>query len=216
MNLMLREKKQSRSGSLKVLNHAISGPEGTTNANKVVDILGLRTIFPLFMKTPKRAKRKGLSTLEHEEHVVSIIAGLLQHVVGPTRSRVLSKFEENDFEKIERLGELHFKYLEKVNATDQKILQEMKAGISLDEDEIYLRRLESGLFTLQLVDYVIVESSINNVKVRDRLIKLVQLRRGSLNTIKDIVREYANNLGDENKEWKVKLQQHITSLLEEF
>ncbi|CAG2069275.1 unnamed protein product, partial [Timema podura] len=54
MNLMLREKKLSRNGSLKVLDHAMSGPDGKENCNKFVDILGLRTIFPLFMKTPKR------------------------------------------------------------------------------------------------------------------------------------------------------------------
>lgn len=34
----------------------MSGPEGADNSQKFVDILGLRTIFPLFMKTPKQAK----------------------------------------------------------------------------------------------------------------------------------------------------------------
>ena len=40
----------------RVLDHAISGREGAQNAAKFVDILGLRTIFPLFMKTPKKSK----------------------------------------------------------------------------------------------------------------------------------------------------------------
>lgn len=40
MNLMLREKKLSRNGSLKVLDHAMSGPDGKENCNKFVDILG--------------------------------------------------------------------------------------------------------------------------------------------------------------------------------
>lgn len=61
-----REKKLSRNGSLKVLNHALSGPQGKDNCNKFVDILGLRTIFPLFMKTPKKNRRKMLSTEEYE------------------------------------------------------------------------------------------------------------------------------------------------------
>jgi len=217
MNLMLREKRQSRSGALKVLNHAVSGPEGTSNANKVVEILGLRTLFPLFMKTPKKTKRKGMSTLEHEEHVVSVIAGIIQHVMGPTRIRVLSKFEENDFEKVERLGELHFKYLSKVNKVDNAIVEELKkGGEAPDEDEVYLRRLDNGLFTLQLVDYIILETAVSNSKVKDRLAKIIQLRRGSMDTIKDIVREYADNLGDENEEWKQRLQESITTLLEQF
>ena len=56
----------SRNGALKVLNHALSGEEGRENCAKFVDILGLRTIFPLFMKTPKKHKRKGMSAEEYE------------------------------------------------------------------------------------------------------------------------------------------------------
>ena len=52
MNLMLREKKQSRNSALKViffnitvawlqvLDHAVAGPEGKDNCNKFVEILG--------------------------------------------------------------------------------------------------------------------------------------------------------------------------------
>ena len=85
MNLMLREKKVSRSGALKVLNHALIGSEGKDNCSKFIDILGLRTIFPLFMKTPKKTQRKGVSAEEHEEHVISIIASLLKNCRGSQR-----------------------------------------------------------------------------------------------------------------------------------
>ena len=54
----------SRNSALKVINHALSGKEGIENCEKFVEILGLRTIFPLFMKTPKRNKKSG-----HTEHV---------------------------------------------------------------------------------------------------------------------------------------------------
>jgi hypothetical protein len=63
---LYREKKLSRNGSLKVLDHAMSGPEGKEKCNKFVDLLGLRTIFPLFMKTPKKNRRRILTTEEHE------------------------------------------------------------------------------------------------------------------------------------------------------
>lgn len=125
MNLMLREKKLSRNGSLKVLDHAVSGPDGRDNCNKFVDILGLRTIFPLFMKTPKRNKKRLLSTDEHEEHVVSVVASMLRNCKGPQRQRLLAKFTENDFEKVERLMELHFKYLEKVEEVDREVDQQI-------------------------------------------------------------------------------------------
>ena len=56
----------SRTSALKVLDHGMIGPEGTDNCHKFVDILGLRTIFPLFMKTPKKMKKTGTSEKEHE------------------------------------------------------------------------------------------------------------------------------------------------------
>ncbi|MED6263793.1 Beta-catenin-like protein 1, partial [Characodon lateralis] len=79
MNLMLREKKMSRTSALKVLDHAMIGPEGADNCHKFVDVLGLRTIFPLFMKTPKKMKKTGSSEKEHEvmiQYTPSIIPSI--------------------------------------------------------------------------------------------------------------------------------------------
>ncbi|XP_063614659.1 beta-catenin-like protein 1, partial [Penaeus indicus] len=151
MNLMLREKKLSRNGALRVLDHALTGQEGADNCNKFVEILGLRTIFPLFMKTPGKHGKKGLTKDQHEEHVISIITSLLRNCRPNQRTRLINKFTENDHEKVDRLLELHFKYLEKVLATN---LEEQAKAENLDEDELYLRRLDGGLFTLQLVDYI--------------------------------------------------------------
>ena len=81
--------------------------KGTDNCVKFVDILGLRTLFPLFMKTPARNKRAGVSSEEHEERTVSILASLLKNVTGVNnaskqRERILVKFTENDHEKVDR------------------------------------------------------------------------------------------------------------------
>ena len=61
-----REKKLSRLSAIKVLDHAMTGSEGADNCHKFVDILGLRSIFPLFMKTPKRHRRVGTNIDEME------------------------------------------------------------------------------------------------------------------------------------------------------
>ena len=47
---LLREKKLSRSSSLKVLDYAMQGSDAAENCAKFVDFLGLRSLFPLFMK----------------------------------------------------------------------------------------------------------------------------------------------------------------------
>lgn len=222
MNLMLREKKLSRNGSLKVLDHAMSGPDGKENCNKFVDILGLRTIFPLFMKTPKKNRRRILTTEEHEEHVVSIIASMLRNCRGPQRQRLLSKFTENDHEKVDRLLELHFKYLEKVEEVDLEIDRDRRDIGEEEEDEEeernYLRRLEGGLFTLQLVDYIILEVCTGGpATVKQRVSQIINLRGGSLKTIRHVMREYAGNLGDAgDSEWRELEQQHILQLVDRF
>lgn len=186
MNLMLREKKLSRNGSLKVLDHALSGPDGKENCNKFVDILGLRTIFPLFMKTPKRSKNRMLSIESHEEHVASIIASMLRNCKGAQRQRLLSKFTENDFEKVERLLELHLKYLEKVDAVDAEI--DAEEDEEADDDANYLRRLSGGLFTLQLIDYIILEICSTADLVKQHVVKILNLRKASMKRIRHIMR----------------------------
>ncbi|OXU28599.1 hypothetical protein TSAR_005359 [Trichomalopsis sarcophagae] len=242
MNLMLREKKMSRNGSLKVLDYAMNGADGKDNCSKFVDILGLRTIFPLFMKTPTKNRKKIVTAEEHEEryqlpkqssfglalsrtlalppkqsisvakHVVSIIASMLRHCKGQQRQRLLSKFTENDYEKVDRLMELHFKYLEKVEEVEKN------AKDDDDEEETMIKRLNEGLFTLQLVDYILLEACIGcPPAVKQRVTRILTQRRASLKTIRNIVREYAGNLGDDGDvEWKEAQQQHILQLIDKF
>ncbi|KAI0215313.1 Beta-catenin-like protein 1 [Lamellibrachia satsuma] len=186
MNLMLREKKMSRYSAVKVLNHAMQGPEGTDNCNKFVDILGLRSIFPLFMKTPKTQKKAGAIREELEEHIVAIIASMVRNCQGTQKQRLLNKFAESDHEKVDRLMELHFKYLHKMNAIDDKIEREKQSlrvygGEVTEEmeDEFYLQRLEAGLFTLQLIDYIMLEISTSPPPtVRQRVMQIVNMRGG--------------------------------------
>lgn len=55
------------------------------------------------------------------EHVISIISSMLRHCRGTQRQRLMTKFTENDHEKVDRLLELHFKYLEKIELIDREI-----------------------------------------------------------------------------------------------
>lgn len=225
MNLMLREKKMSRTSALKVLDHGMIGPEGADNCHKFVDILGLRTIFPLFMKTPKKMKKTGASEKEHEEHVSSIIASMLRNLKSQQRSRLLSKFTENDCEKVDRLMELHFKYLEAVQQADKRIEGEkhemVRRGEILDdsmEDEFYLRRLDAGLFVLQLICYIMVEISNSGIpQLRQRVHQILNLRGGSVKVVRHVMREYAESIGDgKTEEFKEAERKRIMDLVDSF
>ncbi|KAL3858660.1 hypothetical protein ACJMK2_008922 [Sinanodonta woodiana] len=224
MNLMLREKKLSRNSAIKVLNHAMTGAEGSDNCQKFIDILGLRSVFPLFMKTPKKSSA-GPTPQELEEHIVSIIASLLRNCQGTQRQRLLNKFTENDHEKVERLLELHFKYLDKVRSVDEQIEREKirlkQRGEDLDEDtedEFYIQRLDAGLFTLQLLDYVMLEiCATGPSSIKQRVMQILNMRGGSVKSIRSIMREYAGNIGDaKDKEAREAEQNRILQLVDKF
>lgn len=76
--------------------------------------------------------------------------------------RLLAKFVENNYEKVDRLLDLRAGAVGRLAAVDREIEQERKQMREdgeeigpVDEDRWYLRRLEGGLYTLQTVDYIL-------------------------------------------------------------
>jgi beta-catenin-like protein 1 len=107
--------------ALKVLDYAML--RNTASCERFVNAMGLKTLFPGFMKPSsicqtknKEAKR---GQIEDEEHVVSIISSLLLRLSGEQHQRVLNKFIESGHEKVDRLMELHDKYYRKVQDTSE-------------------------------------------------------------------------------------------------
>lgn len=94
-----------------------------------------------------------MTTYEDTEHLLSIVASLLTSLASesPSRIRLLAKFVESDYEKIDRLLELREDVETRVHATSA----EEEPEEDLDEDDLYLAKLDKGLFSLQLVDYII-------------------------------------------------------------
>lgn len=172
------------------------------------------------MKTPKRNKKRLLSSEDHEEHVSSIIMSLLRNCKGAQRQRLMSKFAENNMEKIDRLLELHLKYLEKVDQVDREIEASRDPEDEDDEDvqdANYIKRLSGGLFILQLVDYVILEISSSSEPIKQRVIQILNMRNSSMKIIRNVMREFAGNLGDAgDKEWRDQEQAHIIQLVDRF
>lgn len=225
MILMLREKKMARASALKVLAYAMTGEEGADNCFKFVEILGLRSVFPLFMKPPKRNKKTGSSKEECEEHTCSIIASLLRHLTGSNRGRLIQKFVEDDHVKIDRLMEMYFKYQRRVQDADARIerekeeLEEQGEDINESlEDEFYLKRLDAGLFILQLIVCIMLENCCSGVSsVKQRVLQLLNQHGGSTKQIKQVMREYAGHIGDSSdSESAENERRRLLSLVDRF
>ncbi|KAH0400212.1 DUF1716-domain-containing protein, partial [Aureobasidium melanogenum] len=112
MLLMLKEAKFSKPRALKVLDHALSGSSGQPVAEKFVDAAGLKPLFSMFMK-------KNLEAAD-TEHVLGIFSALLRLLPGESsqRIRLLAKFVEKEYEKLDKLVKLRHEYAAKASVTD--------------------------------------------------------------------------------------------------
>ena len=160
MILMMKTKKMARIRAVKVIDHALLTPQGQPLAHRFIEAMGLKTLFAAFMKKGIKAYKKeyksfsekeeeGMATTSNvlSEHIMSIIVSLFKHAdTIDSQLRLLAKFLE--LEKMDRLMEMHFAYSDRMAG--------VKATETGDEDQDYLDRLEAGLFTLQLVDLVIL------------------------------------------------------------
>lgn len=67
------------------------------------------------------------------------------------RARLIAKFIENGYEKVDRLVEMIKNYFQKCQTTDMEVDKEKQESEFLDSEEAYLQRLNNGLFTLQML-----------------------------------------------------------------
>lgn len=147
--IMLREGKMSKPRALRLLNHAVGGQMGGGVCARIVDAAGLKTVFGMFMKK--------LDT-NTTEHLIGIFAALLMLLPAESSARIrtLAKFVEKDYEKIVKLLQLRRHYSAQMAVVDAEIEeQKIRKQNEDDEDmagEWFSRRLDSGLFGLQITD----------------------------------------------------------------
>jgi len=90
--IMLREGKMSKPRALRLLDHALGGPDGAACCERLVEAAGLKATFSLFMK-----KQDGEAT----EHLLGILSSLLRSLpanevgVSPARTFPLCKDVES-------------------------------------------------------------------------------------------------------------------------
>lgn len=198
MIIIMKQKKSAYGSAIRALDFAMT--KYPPACERFVDVLGLKTAFAAFMgKIPINKKnKKERYNEELEERVVSLIASLFGGILrGSRRERLLSKFVENECEKIDRLMELYMRYSDRVKAETERMDRLELDDLEMDEEEKYNRKLESGLYTLQLIAVILGHLWCSeHPQMRARIELLLKQQKLTKKDIKDILQEYQENIGD--------------------
>ncbi|GLU10598.1 hypothetical protein SLE2022_273910 [Rubroshorea leprosula] len=197
MIIIMKQKKSAYGSAIRALDFAMT--KYPPACERFVDVLGLKTAFAAFMgKIPNKKNKKERYQEELEERLVSLIASLFGGILrGSRRDRLLSKFVENECEKIDRLMELYMRYSDRVKSETQRMDQLELDDLEMDEEERYNRKLESGLYTLQLIAVVLGHLWCSEqAQMRARIDLLLKQQKLSRKDVKDILQEYHDNIGD--------------------
>ncbi|EAS29068.3 DNA-directed RNA polymerase II polypeptide [Coccidioides immitis RS] len=207
--IMLREGKMSKPRALRVLNHAVGGKDGARVCEQLVEAGLLRTVFGMFMK------KQDNQTIEH---LLGIFASLLRLLPGESagRIRTLAKFVEKDYEKVSRLVQFRRGYASKLLPVDQAIVQE-RANLSKDEQDAMAvewlsRRLDVGLFSLQIIDVILAWLVAEDDGAKARINSLLSEQDQDLSIIRATLEEQLSGL--EGPEGEEEEKDMLTTLLE--
>ncbi|XP_042421400.1 beta-catenin-like protein 1 [Zingiber officinale] len=219
MIIIMKQKKSAYGSAIRALDFAMT--KYSPACERFVDVLGLKTAFAAFMgKIPlKKKNKRDRSQEELEERIVSLIASLFGGILrGSRRDRLLSKFVENEFEKIDRLMELYMRYSDRVKSETQRLDALELDDLEIDEEELYNRKLEAGLYTLQLIAVILGHLwSSDHPRIRERIELLLKQNRLTKNDVGEILQEYHDNIGDldgpeEKERAQAKIQKFISAL----
>ncbi|CAN4083705.1 unnamed protein product [Withania somnifera] len=189
MIIIMNQKKMCYGSAIRALDFAMTNYPPA--CERFVDVMGLKTAFPAFM------------------------GGILR---GSRRDRLLSKFVENEYEKIDRLMELYMRYSNRVKLEADRFDQLELDDLEMDEDEKYNRKLEAGLYTLQLIAVILGHLwTSEHPRVRARIDLLLKQQKLTKQDVKDILQEYHDNIGDlEGPEEKERAQSKIQRFISAF
>ncbi|CAN1351696.1 Beta-catenin-like protein 1 [Linum perenne] len=219
MIIIMKQKKSAYSSAIRALDFAMT--KYPPACERFVDVLGLKTAFAAFMgKIPMSKKNKKESYQEElEERIISLIASLFGGILrGTRRERLLSKFVENEYEKIDRLMELYIRYTNRVKSETERMDQLEIDELEMDEDERYNRKLGSGLYTLQLIAIILGHLwCAEHKSMRARIELLLKQYNLSKQDVKDVLQEYHDNIGDlDGSEEKERAQTRILKFISAF
>lgn len=218
MIIIMNQKKLCYGSAIRALDFALTNYPPA--CERFVDVMGLKTAFPAFMgKIPSTKNKKKRAKEEIEERLISLVASLFGGVLrGSRRERLLSKFVENEYEKVDRLMELYMRYSNRVKEESERLNELELDDLEMDEDEKYNRKLESGLYSLQLIAVILGHLwTSEHPGIRARIELLLKQQKLTKKDVKNVLQEYHDNIGDldgpdEKEKAQAKIQKFITAM----
>nr|ODN88923.1 beta-catenin-like protein 1 [Cryptococcus depauperatus CBS 7841] len=206
MVMMMKEKKLAKTRAIKVLDYALQSEDGCASCIRFVEALGLKTLFSAFMgKGNSKSKHNATSTIEDEEHMLGILASLFTNLESDTapRIRLIAKFVESGYEKVERLLELRegaegrLGPVIKEISHERQVMEANKEEVTEQEEtEWYLRKIDAGLATLQSADYVLAWVCMEDDGAMTHARLLLSRKGLSFNHVIGVLQELRDNVGD--------------------
>eukprot|EP01133_Synstelium_polycarpum_P014864 gene14864-17577_t len=152
--------------ALKVLDFALG--KHKASAEKFIDVLGLKTLFSNMMKKIKSKHSKKIYNEQEDE--------------------------ESDYEKVGRWFDLREKYARRLKTAEEKIRNEVDEDDDVDEDEIYFKRLDAGLFKLQHIDLIIGILYGQDVPMKQKIQSIMEQRNIDIREIIQILTDYQKGM----------------------
>ncbi len=221
--LMIKERKFARQAAIKTLNYALMN--NSTSCNYFIENGGLKILFAVLVRkedsnSKKKKKNKETNDLEDKEHLISILTSLLRGLYllkdDAKIQRIISKFEENKFEKLDILLDLFFSFYEKVKDFDENIILgnlEQALGEKLSDDDIYIERLDAGLLVLQQL-CIIIGFVCSKQTLKKKIEFLILQKDIEIKEIAIFLKEYEANFASEDEQGKATETSMIHALLQ--
>ena len=208
-SLLKYSKSLAAQRSIKTLSFALASEESPLSVDicrRFVDNSGLKHFFAHLFKKPGKADEY------NQEYCIAVLSVLLRDLDDSPpqfrRSRLMSKFNESDFEKLNQTIEMFTKFLYNYNSwsdANESKLKTQYQGVSENEfaDIFYIHSIENGLLPLQQLAVIITQlyngpeirlkEEINNIfgensTFKDVIIKLVEEFAGQVDTLADKIR----------------------------
>lgn len=155
--------------------------------------------------------------LKFVEHLISILMSIFKYVAkdAENSSRLIKKFTENHFEKLDRLIDITVKYYGKVSLFDERLQNgELQDIVGDDADAIFVERLSAGLLILQQC-CMLCAYLCQHADLKSAILMFWKQNGISVDEIVIFIKEYLLNLSKDKKQESELIQQVLLHVEEQ-